>query len=291
MAQNNNMNIVTVNEVEEKLSKIVIEGVNLLDYLREHLPVETINNFDVMRSYDENNSVDIWIGYTDSEGYEHGEEVNLSYGAVAENLEFGMPTPDEDEEDYWDEFPKVLFEIGDSADVIKPIVKSIWRAYKKGVIDLHHFGGMPRFNHDSKYELTVMIDEEGWLTMYVHPISPVVKDEDTGEYCYEGKTLHAYYSPLDGTGTFHFGGWYSRPYKIPYKVWESLVIDIINKPDNYRLSKSSNPIHTEGEYLKYRLNEMPFDRFENGKGFIHATGWEFLDEDGEWYIEYEDDFE
>ena len=35
------------------------------------------------------------------------------------------------------------------------------------------------------------------------------------------------------------------------------------------------------------LNEMPFDRFENGQ-FIHATGREIVFADGHTEIEYED---
>lgn len=40
---------------------------------------------------------------------------------------------------------------------------------------------------------------------------------------------------------------------------------------------------------RVRLNKMPFDRFEDGIGFIHATGYEVKLESGEWILEYEDD--
>lgn len=35
------------------------------------------------------------------------------------------------------------------------------------------------------------------------------------------------------------------------------------------------------------LINMPFDRYEQGTGFIHATGYECF-VDGEWMMEYED---
>ena len=38
---------------------------------------------------------------------------------------------------------------------------------------------------------------------------------------------------------------------------------------------------------RIRMANMPFDKFENGT-FVHATGFEVLCTDGEWYVEYED---
>ena len=38
---------------------------------------------------------------------------------------------------------------------------------------------------------------------------------------------------------------------------------------------------------RIRMANMPFDKFVDGK-FIHATGFEVLCTDGEWYVEYED---
>ena len=37
------------------------------------------------------------------------------------------------------------------------------------------------------------------------------------------------------------------------------------------------------------LNDMPFDRYEDGIGFIHATGRAILFSDGSIDTEYEDD--
>lgn len=38
---------------------------------------------------------------------------------------------------------------------------------------------------------------------------------------------------------------------------------------------------------RVQLKNMPFDRFEDGVGFIHATGYDCL-VDGQWMTEYED---
>lgn len=37
------------------------------------------------------------------------------------------------------------------------------------------------------------------------------------------------------------------------------------------------------------LKNMPFDKFDDSNGFIHATGYEIMTEDGQWQVEYEDD--
>lgn len=38
---------------------------------------------------------------------------------------------------------------------------------------------------------------------------------------------------------------------------------------------------------RVQLKNMPFDRFEDGIGYIHATGYDCL-VDGQWMTEYED---
>lgn len=37
-----------------------------------------------------------------------------------------------------------------------------------------------------------------------------------------------------------------------------------------------------------RLKEMPFDKYSDGTGFVHATGFDCMFDDGEWRTEYED---
>ncbi|MFR3950687.1 MAG: hypothetical protein ACLTY2_01400 [Coprococcus eutactus] len=40
---------------------------------------------------------------------------------------------------------------------------------------------------------------------------------------------------------------------------------------------------------RMHLSKMPFDKFSDNDGFVHATGDECLLENGEWCVEYEDD--
>ena len=40
--------------------------------------------------------------------------------------------------------------------------------------------------------------------------------------------------------------------------------------------------------MAIKLNDMPFDRYEDGIGFIHATGREIVFDDGTVDTEYED---
>ena len=42
---------------------------------------------------------------------------------------------------------------------------------------------------------------------------------------------------------------------------------------------------------RMHLSKMPFDKFSESEGFIHATGDECLLENGEWCVEYDDEFE
>ncbi len=48
--------------------------------------------------------------------------------------------------------------------------------------------------------------------------------------------------------------------------------------------------YMENGIIFHELDHMPFDRYEDGVGFIHATGREwFCTSDGHWNIEWEDD--
>ena len=44
-------------------------------------------------------------------------------------------------------------------------------------------------------------------------------------------------------------------------------------------------------YIRREIEgDMPFDKFDRGEGFIHATGFEYWDDyPGCWRVEYEDD--
>ena len=49
---------------------------------------------------------------------------------------------------------------------------------------------------------------------------------------------------------------------------------------------------TEDGQLRKPCEIMPFDRYEDGKGFIHATGYEIYNTwTGSWRPEYEDELE
>lgn len=116
-------------------------------------------------------------------------------------------------------------------------------------------------------------------------------DSNTREHCYESDSLNACWNEYTEEGSFHFGGWYTRGYQISYDLWKGILEDMVKNLDDYSLTKSVEPYHTEGEFLRHRLNHMPFDKYEDGKGFIHATGWEYLEVNGDWVTEYEDDLE
>lgn len=74
---------------------------------------------------------------------------------------------DEDEEEE-------VFTIGDSASVIKPIAKSIFRAVKNGKLNWNGFT-CPRFNKDKNYELSVIKDKDGYYNMYSTPFEKLVE--------------------------------------------------------------------------------------------------------------------
>lgn len=40
--------------------------------------------------------------------------------------------------------------------------------------------------------------------------------------------------------------------------------------------------------IRIRLNQMPFDKYSDGEGFIHSTGYECVFKDGTSAVEYED---
>ena len=60
--------------------------------------------------------------------------------------------------------------------------------------------------------------------------------------------------------------------------------------NNTRNEEDFDRFYFENGILYHDLDSMPFDRFEDGKGFIHATGREWWDETHQqWVTEYEDE--
>ena len=61
-------------------------------------------------------------------------------------------------------------------------------------------------------------------------------------------------------------------------TWTSIMDEDMNEVTEFNV----------GDRL--RLDQMPFDRYEDGKGFIHHTGWCYWD-DSQWQNIWEDDDE
>lgn len=58
---------------------------------------------------------------------------------------------------------------------------------------------------------------------------------------------------------------------------------------NTRDSEDSSRFYMEDGILFHDLDEVPFDKYEDGTGFIHATGREWWDENHQiWLTEYEE---
>lgn len=119
-------------------------------------------------------------------------------------------------------------------------------------------------------------------------------DENTREYCFEGQHLHAFYgADEDENGKVDVGFFaqgdhgvkgYTDHIMLPKKVADALIEDIERNPDEYYLQSYLDYQGNSVYSLCRKLEKMPFDK--NG---VHATGSEYLETNGDWVTEYEDD--
>lgn len=129
-------------------------------------------------------------------------------------------------------------------------------------------------------------------------------DECTKEWCFEGKHVHSYYidsyyqSDNEGRVDVSIFAINSDGKPIAHtdhimldtNVADSIIEDIEKNPKDYLLQSYpmldaiTGEVCGEAYSLLHRLEKMPFDK--NG---IHATGAEYLETNGDWVEEYEDD--
>ena len=118
---------------------------------------------------------------------------------------------------------------------------------------------------------------------------------ETHESAFVGGRLRSYYDHDAGEATFYpidsHGHSKGRSIEVtlPYSKWADICRRIETTPDEYVLQVCKAYNGEEYGVVCHHLDEMPFDRYENGRGFIHATGWEYLESNGDWVNEYEDD--
>lgn len=128
-------------------------------------------------------------------------------------------------------------------------------------------------------------------------------DEGTKEWCFEGKHIHAYYiDPYyqsdEGRVEVSIFAINAEGHPVAHtdhimldpKVADALIEDIEENPQDYLLQSypmldaETGEVCGEAYGLLHRLEKMPFDK--NG---VHATGFEYLEVNGDWVLEYEDD--
>lgn len=115
-----------------------------------------------------------------------------------------------------------------------------------------------------------------------------IHSPETGEVCFEGKFLHSYFDTQENEASFFSMNeeGYSTGYtvKVPlvYGQWRSICLDIENNPENYHIEFYA--FSPEEGFLFHTLEEMPCDLHG-----VHATGDEYLEVNGDWVYEYEDD--
>lgn len=217
--------------------------------------------------------------------------------------DFHNDSHDEDEDD------ETILDITGEVAFIKPIVKSIYRAWDRGAIDFNGFCDCPGFNPDREYRLTVIKNRDGYISLYVKPTedteptnsnpgdSRFVEYEETGEVAFIGNHLRGYWNPWDSVAHFHVlddAGHLvesSVGVELDQDVWKTLCGDIEDNPGTYGISVETD-YAGNGEYgtLIHHLDTMP-DRYTDTDGSIHRTSWEYLETNGDWVLEEESDTE
>lgn len=127
-------------------------------------------------------------------------------------------------------------------------------------------------------------------------------DRGTREWCFDGNHVHGYYvdanhvhgcyDNLDSKVELSIFSvkdgkvmGYSEEVTLNKAIADAIIEDIESNPDDYfiRVYDFQNG-RGELHILYHLLDNMPFDK--NG---VHATGVEYLETNGDWVIEYEDD--
>lgn len=116
---------------------------------------------------------------------------------------------------------------------------------------------------------------------------------ETGEICFEGKYLHSYFDVYEKTAIFFRigkdGNSHGYTVEIPMseKVWENLSMDIEENPDSYAIRMGEN-----GGILFHQMMQMSTAVWnEAGWDFDFPTGWEYLEVNGDWVLEFQDEEE
>ena len=121
---------------------------------------------------------------------------------------------------------------------------------------------------------------------------------ETHETAFVGECLRSYFDHDAGEATFYpidsYGHSKGRSMEVtlPYTKWAGICRGVEGTPDECILRVYKAYDGAEYGVLCHHLDEMPFDRWDENKwSFVHATGWEYLESNGDWVTEYEDDME
>lgn len=141
-------------------------------------------------------------------------------------------------------------------------------------------------------------DEDDDYTPDSLPESDNFVEYETGEIAFVGNHLRAYWNPWDSVAHFHLlddAGHMTESsvgVELTQSIWRGICGDIEDNPGEYGISVETD-YYGNGEYgmLIHHLETMPFDRYTDADGFIHRTGWEYLETNGDWVLEEESDTE